>query len=187
MPEGDRDVTQLLHSWQAGDQSALDELLPLVYDELRSIARHHLRRESGSTLQATALANEAYLKMRSMNQMHFVDRQHFFSLASRAMRRFLIDHARRKKAAKRGGPDVSITLAEGVAASKGQEPDVLALDVALTRLEGTDERAARVVEMRYFVGLTLQEVAEVLSVSLSSAKRDWKFAKAFLKRELERA
>lgn len=185
------DVTVLLRSWRSGDQEALERLAPVVYDELRRLARLHLRKErKGHTLDATGLVNEAFVKLIGLDQMEFQDRQHFFAMASRVMRRVLVDHARGQIAQKRGGAERPLTLdriaPEGlvdVAAGKGT--DLLDLDRALEALEATDERACRIVEMRYFGGLTHEEVASVLDVSHTTVRRDWAFARAFLKRELQ--
>lgn len=180
------DLTRLLSSWQAGDEKALDVLLPLVYDELRAIARAQLRREGpGHTLEATSLVNEAYLRIAGLNDMSWTDRRHFFAMSSRVMRRLLIDHARERAAQKRGGRRHSVTLEEVAVVVDGPNTELLALDEALTELEQRDPRAAKVVEMRFFVGLGVEEIAEALGLSIRSIKRDWALAKAFLHRQLK--
>ena len=179
------DVTALLGDWSRGNRSALNRLLPLVYAELRRIAARQLRGErAGHTLQPTALVHEAYLRLVGQRQLDWQNRAHFFGAAAHVMRRILVDHARRHVASKRGEgvPSVSIDQAKGSAA-----PDVipiLALDHALGRLEDVDSALARIVELRAFGGLTIEEAAQILNVSPSTAKRDWRTAKAWLKREL---
>jgi len=173
-------VTRLLQAWSSGDLRARDELMPLVYAELRRRAAAHLKRERpGHTLRPTDLLHEAYLRLCAQNA-GFKNRDHFFGVASRLMRRILVDHARARSAAKRGKA-LRVTLAEDVAAPAAAPPaDLLDLDAALDELASLDEREARVVELRYFGGLTLQETARVLGVSLATAKNDWAHAKAWL-------
>ncbi|MEZ4414220.1 MAG: sigma-70 family RNA polymerase sigma factor [Gemmatimonadota bacterium] len=178
------DVTQLLDGFASGDDEAQAELLRVVYDELRVLARAHLRAEpQGHTLQPTALVHEAYLKLVQQRVPSWNSRAHFFGIAAQAMRRILVDHARRRSAAKRGGGR-AITLVEGSAALAGPDIDVIALDTALAELERTDPRAARIVEMRFFAGLEITEVAAALGVSEPTVKRDWRHAKAWLYRAL---
>jgi RNA polymerase sigma factor (TIGR02999 family) len=174
-----------LRSWREGDTQALDELVPVVYDELRRLARAHMRSENQRhTLGATGLVHEAWLRLIRLDQMRFEDRQHFFSMASRVMRRVLVDHAREASAAKRGGPGRPLTL-EGLKELTAQpSADLLRLNDALRALEDKDERACRIVEMRYFGGLSHEEVASVLDLSKTTVRREWAFAKAFLQREL---
>jgi RNA polymerase sigma factor (TIGR02999 family) len=187
-----QDVTRLLHAWAAGDQAALDQLMPIVYEELRSQARRYLRREgSGHTLQTTALVHEAYLRLVDQRQARWDGgRTQFFGVAAQLMRRILVDHARAQRATKRGGSAVQVPLEEGAAAAPahgGAEHhgvDVLALDEALTRLAALDARQARVVELRYFTGLQVPEVAEVIGVSRATVERDWTAARAWLRSEL---
>ena len=180
-----RDITALLGDWRRGDRSALNELLPLVYAELRRVAAGRLRHErSDHTLQATALVHEVYMRLADQRQVDWRDRNHFFSVAAHIMRRILVDHARRHGASKRGDGvrGVSIDDARDVAAP--DEIPILALDQALDRLEKKDAELARIVELRAFGGLTIDEAARVLKVSVSTAKRDWRTAKAWLNREL---
>ena len=179
------EVTQLLVAYGNGDRQALDRLLPLVYSELRQIAGHRLRRERRDhTLNATALVHEAYIKLMDADNISWQNRAHFFAIASRVMRQILISYARKHNAEKRGGgtPD---TVLEGKEISLGQRADeLIALDDALTRLASFDERMAKVVEYRFFGGLTIEETASVLDVSTMTVKRDWNKAKAWLYREL---
>jgi RNA polymerase sigma factor (TIGR02999 family) len=184
-PVSDRGVTALLGEWSSGDRTALDRLLPLVHAELRRVAARQLRRErSDHTLQPTALVNEAYIRLVGQREVAWQNRAHFFGVAAQIMRRILVDHARRHAASKRGDGVrcVSIDQAGDVAAS--DETPVLALNDALDRLETVDPDLARIVELRAFGGLTIDQAAHVLSVSPSTAKRDWRTAKAWLNREL---
>lgn len=189
-PETIEDVTDLLLRWSDGNkQEALDQLLPVLYAELRSMADRSLRKErSGHTLQATALVNEAYLRIVNQDRIRWQNRAQFFGVASEMMRRILVDHARRRQAAKRDG-GVRITLEDGISSRQGagsatREVNLIALDEALTRLQQLDERQARIVEMRYFAGLKVEETAEVLGLSARTVKREWQMARAWLKREL---
>ena len=178
-------VTELLKAWQEGDEQALDELMPLVYEELRQIARIHMRRERPDvTLQATALANEAYVRLIDARHVQWRDRAHFFAMASRMMRRVLVDAARARRAAKRGGAAPRVTFDESLNVAAERGVDVTAIDDALQALETVSERKARVVELRFFGGLTVEETAAVLKVSPDTVERDWRFARAWLKREL---
>ena len=182
-PEG---VTGLLVEWQNGSQQALDRLVPLVYEELRVIAGRYLSRESpGHTLQSTALVHEAYVKLIGQRRVHWQNRAHFFGIAAQMMRRILVDHARHAARDKRGGPAPTLSLDEAVATA-GPEADVdlLALDEALTSLARIDPRGARIIELRFFSGLTLEETAEVVGVSVGTVKRDWSAARAWLYREM---
>ena len=178
-------VTQLLIGWREGDRHALDALTPLVYQELRCIARRHLQREKpGHTLQSTALVHEAYLRLIDQN-VTWQNRAHFFGMAAQFMRRILVDHARGKQAAKRGGEDaLRMTLDEGIAVAEGRDLDLVALDDALTRLAGMDPQQSRIIELRFFAGLSIEETAEVLGISPATVKRDWAMARAWLFREL---
>jgi len=186
-PPSTRHVTRLLIDWRSGNQAALDELLPLVYKELRRLAQARLREErKDHTLQATALVHEAYVRLVDLDRLTFSDRTHFFAIAARVMRQVLVDHARRKRSDKRGGGATMITLG-GVsvaASSKALDVDVLDLDTALEELAAVDERVARVVELKFFVGLTLEETAEALSISHATVEREWAVAKAWLFRRL---
>ena len=180
-----RDVTALLGDWSGGNRAALTALLPLVYGELRRVAARQLRHERPDhTLQPTALVHEAYIRLVDQRQGNWQNRAHFFGVAAQVMRRILVDHARRHGASKRGDGVrcVSIDEAKDVAASNAMP--VLALDQALDRLEAVDAELAKIIELRAFGGLTIEEAADVLSVSPSTAKRDWRTAKAWLNREL---
>jgi RNA polymerase sigma-70 factor, ECF subfamily len=178
------DVTELLRAWNAGDQSALERLLPIVYGELRRVAYNHLRREAREhTLQPTALVNEAYMRLVQIKRMTLNDRAHFFALCSRLMRQILVDAARARRFAKRGGGAVRVTLDERLFPSDAST-DAVALDDALKALEKVDSRKSRVVELRFFAGLSVEETAALLEVSTDTISRDWKFAKAWLRREL---
>jgi len=182
---GHGDVTQLLHDWSSGRQQALDELFPLVYNELKAMAARHLRRErSGHTLQATALVHEAYLKLVGQHRGQWQDRAHFFAIAARVMRRILVDHARRHQASKRDGGRQRISLEQAPELSCEPDVDFLALDQALTRLGELDARQAKVVEFRYFGGLTVPETAEVLQISEATVAREWRMARVWLYREM---
>ena len=186
-PETQVNVTQLLFRYGKGEPQALEKLLPLVYQELRRLAKSYMRKENAAyTLQPTALVHEAFFKLVDQKNVEWQNRAHFFGVAAQLMRRILIDHARNKHALKRGGTQAKIAFDEGVhwqAAEEGA-PDLLALDEALTRLAALDERQSRVVELRYFGGLSIEEVAEVTKTSPATVKRDWALAKAWLHREL---
>jgi len=180
-------ITERLLAWRQGDDRALAELMPLVYDELRRLARRHLRRERpGHTLQTTALAHEAYLRLVDANRVEWRDRLHFFGIASRIMRQVLVDAARTKAAGKRGGNAVRVTLVDVPAGDADQGLELIALDAALEALGKEDPRKARVVELRVFGGLTVQETAAVLKISTDTVGRDWSFAKSWLKRALKK-
>ena len=183
-------VTQLLTAWSRGDRDALEELVPLVYSELHRLASRHMRREEvGHTLQSTALVNEAYLKMvNSSGSSHIAwrNRAHFFAVAAGIIRNLLIDHARAHRAEKRGGGVRSVTIDERVAAPERTDLNLHALDGALERLAALDAKQARIVELRFFGGLSLDETAEVMHISRSSVKRDWAMAKTWLYRELSK-
>jgi len=180
-------ITERLLAWRQGDARALAELMPLVYDELRRLARRHLRRERpGHTLQTTALAHEAYLRLVDANRVEWRDRLHFFGIASRIMRQVLVDAARTKAAGKRGGNAVRVTLVDVPAGDADQGLELIALDAALEALGKEDPRKARVVELRVFGGLTVQETAAVLKISTDTVGRDWSFAKSWLKRALKK-
>ena len=180
------DATELLLAWGRGEDAALDRLLPLVHEELRRVARRHMRHERvGHTLQATALVNEAYLRLIQVKQVHWQDRVHFIAMASRVMRRILVEAARAKGFQKRGAGAHKVSLDEALMVQKASSPDFLALDVALTTLEKIDPRKCKVVEMRFFGGLSVEETAEALHVSTGTVMRDWRLAKSWLARELE--
>ena len=178
-------MTRLLLEWSAGDVDALERLVPLVYDELRRIAERSLSGERpGHTLQPTAVVNEAFLRLIDRKGIAWKDRAHFFAIAARTMRRLLVDHARRRDAEKRGGASTRVTLDEAGAVTAAPDADVLALDRALEKLAALDETQAKVVELHYFGGLTLDETAELLETSPSSVVRAFRHAKAWLYREL---
>jgi RNA polymerase sigma factor (TIGR02999 family) len=180
-----RDITTLLQDHAAGDTDALSELLPRVYDELRRIARGRLRREvAGHTLSATEVVHEAFMKLVPLERIDFQHRSHFFGIASRAMRNVLVEHAERRRALKRGGGQVPVTLDEVAAAGEQPLDELIAIGRALERLEQLDERQARVVECRFFGGLSLDETAAALGISAATVSRDWTFARAWLQREL---
>lgn len=182
-PSGN-EATQLLRAWGAGDREALDRLTPMVYDELCRLARRYLTRERpGHSLQATALVNEAYLRLVDYKQMQWNDRSHFFAVSAQLMRRILVEHARRHNL-KRGGDVQHVELEESVVVAGSRPADLLALDDALNELARLDARKAQVVEMRFFAGLSVEEIAEVLKVSPITVMRDWNAAKAWLYREL---
>jgi RNA polymerase sigma factor (TIGR02999 family) len=179
------DVTNLLLSWRQGDAAALDRVVPLVYDELRRIASRRLRGESrGHPLQATALVHEAYLRLVDVDRMTLTSRAHFLGLAATLMRQILVDHARRQRADKRGGGVTMLSLDEALPAVWTSSVDVLALDEALDALSAIDSRQCRVVELRFFAGLTIDEAAEALGVSPATVEREWALAKAWLYRQL---
>lgn len=183
-PEG---ITQLLAKWSSGDEAALEELMPLVYDELRRLAGRYLRRERvGHTLQPTALVNEAYLRLVDQKSARWQNRAQFYGIAAQLMRRILVDHARLKHAEKRGGPEqqrLSITNAEILATKP--DLDVLALNEALEELTTMDPQQCRIVELKFFGGLSIEEISEVLGVGHATVERDWKMARAWLRRRLE--
>ena len=180
------DVTALLVSWREGDRKALEKLIPIVYGDLRRIAARYMRSEQeGHTLQTTALVHEAYLRLTRERERTWENRAHFFGVAAQIMRNLLVDHARAALAGKRGGNALELPLNEaGVALSSAAPEDLLALDDALRRLAEVDPRASRVVELRYFVGLTNEEIAEVMETSDKTVRRDWSMAKAWLRSEL---
>ena len=185
-PPPAQNVTALLLAWGQGDRAALDQLVPVVYDELRRRAERAMRRQPpGHTLQATALVHEAYLRLVDQQRVAWQSRAHFFGVAAKAMRRILIDHARARQAAKRGGAASPLTLGSaGEVAAEQPSVDVLALDEALTRLAALDPQKSQLVELRYFTGLGIEETAEVLGISPATVKREWNAARAWLKREL---
>jgi RNA polymerase sigma-70 factor (ECF subfamily) len=178
-------VTQLLREWSAGRQEARDELLGLVYTPLRDIAERHLYRErEGHTLQPTALVNELYLKLVDQRRVEWNDRTHFFAVAAQVMRRILVDHARKKKSEKRGGDMTPVTIGAALDVAAAENFDVVALDVALENLEKVFPQQARLVELRFYAGLTIDETAEVLGVSAATVSREWTMARAWLRRAM---
>lgn len=187
-PGTSQSITKMLREWSDGSREALDDLLPLVYDELHRQAARYLRRErQDHTLQTTALIHEAYLKLIDQRSTNWESRTHFFAIAAQAMRRILVDYARKKHRGKRGGAETDLTLDEAaLLVSKEKSVDLVALDEALTRLATEDEQQARVVELRYFGGMTLDETANALNISAATIARDWMMAKAWLHRELTR-
>lgn len=179
-------ITRLLHDWSSGDEEALNVLIPLVHRELRLLARQHMRRERHDhTLQATALVSEAYMRLLELKQIRWEDREHFFAVAARLMRRILVDAARARNAQKRGVGEQMVPLEEAQSAHRDPESELLFVDEALQSLQALDKRKAQVVELRIFMGLSVEEAAEVLGVSAETVKRDWRLAKAWLKRELD--
>jgi len=179
------DVTDLLLSWRQGDAAALDRLVPLVYDELRRVAQRRLRGESpGHALQATALVHEVYLRLVDVDRMTLTSRAHFFGVAATLMRQILVDHARRQRADKRGGGVTMLSLDEASPAAWTSSVDLLALDEALDALSAIDARQCRVVELRFFAGLTIDEAATALGISPATVEREWALAKAWLFRRL---
>lgn len=179
-------VTELLGAWREGDESALDRLIPLVETELRRLARGYMQRERrGHTLQTTALVNEAFLRLTGARHLAWHDRAHFLAIAARLMRRVLVDHARTRGYRKRGGGAQHVTLHEQLAVAPEPPVDLVALDRALDTLAAADARKSRVIEMRFFAGLSVEETAEALDVSPDTVKRDWRLAKLWLLRELE--
>lgn len=178
-------MTQLLIAWNEGDETALDQLIPLVYDELHRLAKHHMHRErAADTLQTTALLNEAYIRLTGARQINWQNRAHFMAIASRLMRRILVDFARERSYQKRGGKLRQVTLDDVMRVDPGLNEDVVALDEALSQLAEIDERKSRVVEMRFYGGLTEEEIALALDVSPETVKRDWRLAKTWLLRRL---
>lgn len=186
MPASSDEMTTLLARWSDGDKAAFDQLVPLVYAELRRLARRHmLHREQGHTLQTSALVNEAYLKMVNQKSITWQGRAHFFAVASQVMRHILIDHARRHRYAKRGGGALKVALSAAGPLASQRAADVVALDDALTALAAFDERKSRIVELRYFGGLTVEETAEVIGVAPITVMREWRAAKMWLQDALD--
>jgi RNA polymerase sigma factor (TIGR02999 family) len=184
---GNQDLSTLLAEWRRGDGEALTRLIPIVYEELRSVARAHLRNEGADhTLESAALVHEAYLRLVGLDRMTLQNRTHFFAMAARLMREILVDHARRKKALKRGG-DATIISLHDVAGAGHALVDVLALDEALTDLAALDQRLCQMIELRFFAGLSVAETMDALGVSSATVERDWTFAKAWLRERLSSA
>ena len=179
-------ISLLLIDWSKGDEYALEQLMPLVYEELRRMARNYMRRQpSGHTFQTTDLIHEAYLKIAGGEQPNWQSRSHFFGVAAKAMRHILVDYARSKNNRKRGGWQERVTLKENMRVTNQSSEEIVALDDALNRLAALDDRKVRVVEMKFFAGLHVAEIAEVLKVSPETVKRDWSFAQTWLLRELQ--
>lgn len=182
----DADITALLVDWNNGDKSAIDRLLPLVEKELHRLAHSYMRREDPDhTLQTTALINETYLRLIDQRRVQWQNRAHFFGIAAHIMRRILLNYARDQNRLKRGGRTIHVSLSEAMVMPAEKDRELIALNDALTKLEAIDERKSKVVELRYFGGLTVPEVAEVLKVSEITVMRDWAFAKAWLSREMQ--
>lgn len=178
-------VTRLLQEWRAGNQDALDQLMPLVYDELRRLASNYLRSErAGHTLQATALVNEAYLRLVDID-VHWQDRAHFFAVAARLLRRILVDHAKSHRRKKRGGGQLMLTIDEALAGSRQPDQSIIALDDALKSLAALDKRKSQIIELHYFGGLTYDEMAEAIGISQATVHRELRMAKAWLHHELK--
>jgi RNA polymerase sigma-70 factor, ECF subfamily len=182
-----KEVTQLLIAWSNGEEEALEKLVPLIYDELRRIARRYMKREpAGHTLQTTALVNEAYLRLIEQKGVKWQNRAHFFAISAQLMRRILVSMARARHADKRGGEARQVSLDEALVISEERAAELVALDEAMNELAALDPRRSRVVELRYFGGLSVEETAEVLNISPETVMRDWKRAKAWLYTELNR-
>ncbi|MGA8264967.1 MAG: sigma-70 family RNA polymerase sigma factor [Ignavibacteriaceae bacterium] len=180
-------ITQLLAELTGGNNAAVDALMPLVYDELHQVAHMHLRKERRNhTLNATALVHEAYFKLVDQTKVNWQNRAHFFAIASQAMRRILINYALQRKAQKRGGDDVKITFVDENVMRESKPEELLALDEALNRLKLINERQSKIIEYWFFVGLTHEEIAEVLGISVPTVRRDWRLARAWLSRELKK-
>ena len=180
-----QELTKWLQAWSDGDRSALEKLVPAVYAELHRIAHHHMRSERADhILQTTALVNEAYIRLVDLRQQHWRNRAHFYAVSAQVMREILVDFARARRSHKRGGEALRVSLHEAQALSGAKDIDLLALDEALDALAAFDKRKSQVVEMRFFGGLTTEEIAEVLKVSPNTVLSDWSFAKAWLCREL---
>jgi RNA polymerase sigma-70 factor, ECF subfamily len=179
------EITRLLHAWRQGDKAALDELMTVIYGELHRLARGYMRRERPDhTLQPTALINEAYVRLLGQSRTDWKSRAQFFGIAAQSMRRILVDHARARSSAKRGGGASPVPIDEAAVAAPERSTSLIALDEALSRLAAVDPRKARVVELKYFGGLTDVETADLLDISEPTVARDWSFAKAWLRREL---
>jgi len=183
-----KDVTTLLTEWREGNQQALNELTPLVYQELRQLAARQLRHERpGHTLQSTALVHEAYLKLIDQRRVQFKDREHFFAVASQVIRRILVSYARSRNSDKRGGGKTMLAFDESIAFADRKNLDLIELDDALESLSEIDPQQGRIIELRFFGGLTIEATAQVLEISTSTATRDWNVARAWLHRELTRS
>jgi RNA polymerase sigma factor (TIGR02999 family) len=183
---GSNEISRLLQAWSDGNGTALDELMPLVYDELHRQAHRYLRRERQShTLQTTALLHEAYLNLIRQNRISWQNREHFFAISANMMRRILINYANARHRKKRGGENEDVELRDSILiATESKDVDLIALDEALTRLSSIDQQQAQIVELRYFGGLTIEETSEVLGIAPATIKRDWQLTKAWLFREL---
>lgn len=188
MKQPSNEITELLIAWSGGDKKALDELMHIVYDELHRLAHHHLAKErQDHTLQTTALVNEAYMKLVDQKRVKWQNRSHFFALSSQLMRRILVDYARSRQYAKRGGGASALPLNEALIVTPERAAEMIALDDALTELAKHDERKARIVELRFFAGMNIDETSELLGVSPGTVMKDWTLAKAWLQREMDRS
>jgi RNA polymerase sigma factor (TIGR02999 family) len=186
MKQDPDEITRLLVAWRNGETNALDDLMPLVHRELKRIARNFMRRQRvGHTLQTTALVNEAFVRLVDSDKVNWQDRSHFFAMSAQLMRRVLVDAARRKNSEKRGGERVQVTLADDMKATERDQVDVVAIDEALRKLAELNPRHGQIVELRYFGGLTEEEIAETLNISARTVRRDWNVARAWLYRELQ--
>jgi RNA polymerase sigma factor (TIGR02999 family) len=184
-PASPTQVTDLLRRWSAGDVAARESLVPLVYDELRRLARYYLASQrSDHTLQSTAVVHEAYLRLAGRDNVHWENRSHFFAVAAQLMRRILVDHARKRNAAKRGGAHLTLLVDEAVGPSSQRELDLVALDDALKALAELDERQSRIVELRFFGGLSIEDTSRILEISPATVKREWSTARAWLYEEI---
>ena len=182
-----QELTQLLIDWSNGDQAAIDKLMPLVYEELRRLARHYMRRERpGHTLQTSALINEAYMRLVDQQNISWKNRAHFFGISARLMRQILVDHARAHNNAKRGGDQQKVPLDDIASLSKNRAYEIVALDDALQSLSTIDPQQTKIVELRFFGGLTIEETAEVLGISHATVEREWSMARAWLRKEMKR-
>jgi RNA polymerase sigma factor (TIGR02999 family) len=187
MAGASQDITELLLAWNQGDDRALERLMPLVHDELHRLAHHYMRGERpGHTLQTTALVNEAYLRLVDSSRVRWQDRAHFFAVSAQLMRRILVDFARARQKLKRGGDNVQLQLDDALVISREPSPELIALDDSLKTLAAFDARKSKVVELRFFGGLSVEETAEVLNVSPITVMRDWGLAKVWLLRELDK-
>jgi RNA polymerase sigma factor (TIGR02999 family) len=185
MAQSPEQITGLLQAWRDGDRDALDQLVPMVYDELRRIAHRYMRRQAaGQTLQTTAVVHEAYMRLAGQDKVAWQNRAHFYGVCAQVMRSLLVDRARARGAEKRGGGQYKVSISDGIAASNNPDIDIVALDDALERFAAIDPRKARIVELRYFGGLTVEETAAFLDLSPITIKREWLKAKAWLYNEL---
>lgn len=188
MTQPSHQVTELLKDWSGGDQTAADKLMPLVYEELRRLAHQYMRREKpGHTLQTSALVNEAYVRLVDQSKIQWASRAHFFGIAAHLMRQILVDQARRRNVAKRGHGALRVSLNEATAVAQEQSASVMALDDALKSLEQIDPRKSRIVELRFFGGMSIEETAEALKVSPGTVMREWTFARAWLRNQMSGA
>jgi RNA polymerase sigma factor (TIGR02999 family) len=187
VPDSANEITKLLHGWQGGDRAALDALVPVVYKELRRLAHYELRKERPDhTLQSAALVHEAYFRLVGQDLPQWESRTHFFAIAAQLMRQILVDYARRRRASKRGSGACILTLDDAMILPQRKDVDVVAIDDALNALAEVDPRQSRVVELRFFAGLSLEEISEVMGIATATVQRDWTAARAWLHREISR-